>query len=153
MSIYAPPPGPWTAYTPVITGSGSNPNIGSTGTITGRYVQIGKTVHFEAQITVGGSGISAGSGNYSITLPVTAESTFITANAYKFVGQANIFNSPSTNFLGIPQIATTTTMQLVLWTVATLAVGGVLALGLWGSGAAGIASGNITTITGTYEAA
>lgn len=45
----------WTAYTPVVTGTG-----GAAGTATGRYKQIGKTVHLQltATVTVAGSFIS-----------------------------------------------------------------------------------------------
>jgi hypothetical protein len=65
----------WTSYTPAMTASTTNPNIGSTGTAQGRYMQIGKLVHFYATITPGGTGIAGGSGGYAISLPVTARTT------------------------------------------------------------------------------
>lgn len=58
----------WQTYTPTITG----PNIGSTGTRLGRYKVIGKVLIGTADIVFNGSGIAAGSGNYTITLPATA---------------------------------------------------------------------------------
>jgi hypothetical protein len=146
--------GAWAAYTPVLTATTTSPNIGSTGTIVGRYTQIGKTVHFEVQVQVSGTGITAGSGNYMISLPVAAQATGITANAFKFVGNTNVYQSSGTiNFLGMTQLNQSTTFQVVLWTLTTLSSGGVLALGVWGSGVVPIATGNILTITGTYEAA
>ena len=66
------PFGAWTAYTPSLTASTTNPNIGSTGNIGGRYIQIGKTVIGQAKVVFGGTGVSAGSGVYYISLPVTA---------------------------------------------------------------------------------
>lgn len=66
------PLGAWTAYTPSFTASTTNPNVGSTGAISGRYIQIGKTIIGHAKVTFGGTGISAGSGVYYISFPVTA---------------------------------------------------------------------------------
>jgi len=142
----------WTTYTPTL--AGGSPNIGSTGTISGRYLQVGKMVTFQVQIVVGGTGISAGSGAYTVTLPVTAQSAFITANGNPFVGNTNLFQSSgSLNFLGATQINASTTAQVVLFTLTTLTSGAIFALGIWGSATAGIATGNIATISGTYEAA
>jgi hypothetical protein len=61
----------WTTYTPTITAS-TNPNLGSTGSIVGKYQQIGKTVFGRIKFAFGGTGISAGSGGYSFLLPVTS---------------------------------------------------------------------------------
>jgi hypothetical protein len=60
---------PWTAYTPTLFGSVTNPTIGD-GTITGRYVNIGSTVVGEIQIIAGETGFDRGSGAYSVSLPV-----------------------------------------------------------------------------------
>lgn len=65
--------GEWLPYTPVwgLT-SGTQPNIGlAGGTVLGRYTQVGKTVTFEAQISIG-SDTTFGStgGSYTITYPV-----------------------------------------------------------------------------------
>ena len=61
--------GMWTAYTPTLTAT-TNPNIGTTGTRTGAYTRIGKTVHWRAYITVGGTGIAVGTGSYRLSMPV-----------------------------------------------------------------------------------
>ncbi len=63
--------GAWTPYTPVLTATTTNPTLGSGGTITGRYMQIGKTVMGWATITFGSSGTNAGSGLYRVTVPAT----------------------------------------------------------------------------------
>lgn len=60
----------WTGYTPTLTGSSSNPTLGSGNTIQGRYIQIGKLVECKVQITFGTSGVAAGSGAYYVSLPV-----------------------------------------------------------------------------------
>lgn len=60
--------GPWTAYTPNLTATVANPNIGN-GTITGRYRQSGKTVHFVIDILIG-STTTRGSGFWQVSLPV-----------------------------------------------------------------------------------
>lgn len=57
----------WQAYTPILGGTSS---VGSTGTLQGRWVQLGETVHFWARATFGGTGISLASG-VQLTLPVT----------------------------------------------------------------------------------
>lgn len=64
----------WTTYTPVLTGSTTNP----TYTASGQYIQVGNTVHFNAVFTL----TAAGSGNYSISLPVTAANTLATFTGY-----------------------------------------------------------------------
>jgi len=66
--------GTWTAWTPSLTASSSNPTA-SNVTAESRYMQIGKTVIGKAQMTVS----AAGSGNYRIPLPVTPRSTAVGA--------------------------------------------------------------------------
>jgi hypothetical protein len=61
---------PWTIYTPVLTGSVTNPVIGN-GSITGRYMNVGATIFGEIRIIAGTSGFSRGSGIYKISLPAT----------------------------------------------------------------------------------
>jgi hypothetical protein len=60
---------PWTTYTPVLTGSTTNPTIG-TGSITGRYMIVGATVFGEIRIIAGTSGFTRGLGVYKISLPL-----------------------------------------------------------------------------------
>jgi hypothetical protein len=63
--------GAWTAYTPTLGGTGWA--IGD-GTVTARYVQIGKIVHYRVQITAGSTTTFGASTYPTLTLPVTAVS-------------------------------------------------------------------------------
>jgi hypothetical protein len=65
----------WANYTPVWTGATTNPVLND-GSIAGRYKQIGKTVFVEFYLKAGAS-TTFGSGNWSFTLPVTADSTHL----------------------------------------------------------------------------
>lgn len=58
----------WTTYTPTWTASVVNPVLNN-GSISGKYIQVGKTVHFWMKLTVG-STTTVGSGTYKLTLPV-----------------------------------------------------------------------------------
>jgi hypothetical protein len=62
----------WQSYTPTLTGSGSNPTLGSGSSATGRYQRNGKTITGRADILFGSSGVAAGTGQYIISLPVAA---------------------------------------------------------------------------------
>ena len=60
----------WTAYTPSWTAVTTNPSIGN-GTLSGRYVQIGKTVIGTIKLAMG-STTTYGSGAWSFSLPKTS---------------------------------------------------------------------------------
>ncbi|MFJ8027462.1 hypothetical protein [Streptomyces sp. NPDC096311] len=64
-------PAAWIPYTPVWTGSTTNPNVGANGTLIGRYQKIGRDVRFHINLTCG-TNTTFGSGNYNWTLPFTA---------------------------------------------------------------------------------
>lgn len=63
----------WAAYTPVWTAASSNPSLGN-GTIAGFYKQTGKTVSAYGRLLVG-STTTFGTGDWRISLPVTAQTT------------------------------------------------------------------------------
>lgn len=63
----------WTTYTPTWTSTGTAPALGN-GTLTGRYMKIGRTVIVQINL-VAGSTTTFGTGNYSFSLPVTAGTT------------------------------------------------------------------------------
>ncbi|SED27286.1 hypothetical protein SAMN05216532_4024 [Streptomyces sp. 2231.1] len=67
--------GAWTVYTPTWTASTTNPSLGN-GSITGRYMKIGRSVFVHIQLTMG-STTTFGSGNYNFSLPFAAASTGI----------------------------------------------------------------------------
>lgn len=62
----------WTSFTPVWTGSSTNPTVGN-GTLVGSYMKIGRTVHFRIFLTFGSTS-TKGSGVYAFSLPVTPAS-------------------------------------------------------------------------------
>lgn len=64
----------WTAYTPVLTTTGTQPTFTYT-TQTGSYMQIGKFVVFRVYIVLSGFTLGAGTGNIQISLPVSASGT------------------------------------------------------------------------------
>jgi hypothetical protein len=63
----------WTTYTPTWTSTSTAPAIGN-GTLTGRYMKIGRTVIVEINL-IAGSTTTFGTGNYSFSLPVQAASS------------------------------------------------------------------------------
>ncbi len=58
------PAGAWTSFTPTL----GNLTVGSGGSITGAYIQLGKTVHFRIRVIMGNSP-TVGAVNF--TLPIT----------------------------------------------------------------------------------
>lgn len=128
---------PWTSYTPTWTGT-SNPAIGN-GTIAGKYMAAGKLIHYRIQVTMG-STTTYGTGNWNLTLPVAPAglSTFATlggASGYDSSASSAfmlmpIFNGGSTFILINPSSAGTSATSPFTW-----------------------ASGDILSISGTYEAA
>lgn len=76
--------GAWSTYSPTWTAASTNPAIGN-GTIAGRYVQVGKTVHFRVVITMG-STTTYGTGQWSVTLPVAS----VAAGVQDLIGEAFI---------------------------------------------------------------
>ena len=64
----------WSNYTPVWVASGTQPVLNN-GTITSRYIQQGKFVTYVGRL-VAGSTTTFGTGNYSISLPVTSANFF-----------------------------------------------------------------------------
>jgi hypothetical protein len=62
--------GAWSTYTPTWTGATTNPVLGN-GTLIGRYLKVGRDVHFHINLTCG-STTTYGAGGYNFTLPVTA---------------------------------------------------------------------------------
>lgn len=95
---------PWTAYTPTLTASTTNP---TNWTQTGYYTQIGKLVIAKFKITATAS-MTAGSGNYRIALPVNANFTMGDVE----VGTVAISHSGNT-YTPFAYIPNTSFMQLL----------------------------------------
>lgn len=98
----------WETWTPALTGSATNPNLGSTGTAIGRYARIQKIVIAQAQFVFGGAGIAAGAGFYKCSLPVTAQAagpasgTALAVDVSTFASTTNVsYLDSTTQAIGI----------------------------------------------------
>jgi hypothetical protein len=113
----------WQSYTPTWTSSGTNPTLGN-GSITGRYMRIGKTVHATIRLVLGSTS-SPGTATYLFSLPFTSANDTVnylgTARftaASLWIGQVTLgansnlvnatFPSSSTATTGANMSATTT---------------------------------------------
>jgi len=132
----------WTAYTPTITADTGGFSLGN-GTVSGRYKQLGKTVHFYAKF-VFGSTTSPGGGHWTFSLPVQAQSSNFTFSAailddgnawYGGIGNGNYTGSTTSFAVIIPG----TNASVTTW--AVVGNGGPF---IW-------TSGDNITISGSYE--
>lgn len=137
------PGGAWASYTPTTTGTTNVTN-------TGKYVKIGKTVHFVAKITCNASVTMTAP--VTITLPVTAA---VAPDIGQFVGHA--FDTSESRVFPINASASTTTTLTLAATAESRNYNFLVNIG--GTGAstipfeASFATGDVVTISGTYEAA
>jgi hypothetical protein len=106
--------GIWTAYTPTFASSGTQP---TNYTATGRYAQLGNTVHVEASVVCGASW-TAGTGAYTFTLPVASPAV---GNAVAVRGTALVYDSSTGNYYtAILRQTSTTEVQLILPTAGAV---------------------------------
>lgn len=128
----------WTTYVPTWNAATTNPTLGN-GTLVGRYVQIGKTVHATISLTFGSS-TGIGSGAYNFGLPMSAAN----GSVQYPVGSARLRdNSPSTYAMRTAYLLNTTTIALA-------AENGV---NVGHNNPWTFASGDIINISMTYEVA
>lgn len=109
--------GSYTAWTPTLTGSSSNPTLGSGGSATGRYTALGKHVSGYGTIQFGSSGAAAGSGEYLIALPVTA-----TATTPRTMGSAVLYDASTGTFQTAVMYYSSTTVVRIAYTGTALTV-------------------------------
>lgn len=134
-------PGVWQDFTPVLTASTTNPTLGAASVQDGRYVQIGKIVHFFAKVEFGSSGVAAGSGTYLVSLPVLAR----TDEGNTLRGQVFLLdNSAVVGRIGIAYSAGGTDVQM--WVDSAVTVVTNASPWTW-------AASDRIWILGTYEAA
>lgn len=100
----------WTSYTPALTASTTNPTLGSGSQQTGAYLQMGKTIFAQGHIAFGSSGVAAGSGRYSISIPVAA------TGSSSFAAGIGIFQDASgtETWAFMPRVFTSTTFLMYL---------------------------------------
>lgn len=102
--------GEWTSYTPVLTSTGTNPNLGSSGTEDGIYTVINDLVIVSFYLRFSGTGVSAGTGDYRISLPINADTG---SPEGRINGIGWLFDSSlSTGYSALPYIATATTVGM-----------------------------------------
>lgn len=97
-----------TSWSPAWTSDTTQPVVNN-GTLTGKYLQVGKFVVCSFQL-VAGSTTTYGTGNYFMSLPVPA-----TGSAGQVLGDSTCYfldNSTSGNFLGSAIYATTSTIRV-----------------------------------------
>jgi hypothetical protein len=134
----------WTSYTPTFTQSGA-----VTKTVTyAKYTQIGKTVIFTVKLTATGAGTA--NNKIVIGLPVTAATSGPSGSP---IGTGSVFDtSAGTLTPGLTEMESTTTIGLQDATAQVTA--GTSVLGLTGTAfALALASGDVVSMSGAYEAA
>lgn len=97
----------WTAYTPTWGSSGSAPALGN-GTISGRFMQLGKVGFFDGVLTTGSTS-TYGTGTYTFTLPAG----WTAAATSALVGDSRLFDtSVTTRYVAVISTSTTTTIAV-----------------------------------------
>jgi len=92
----------WTSYTPTWTSTGTAPSLGN-GAISGRYLQIGKTVFVRIALQTGSTS-TYGTGAYSFSLPLTAN-----LSTWDAAGSCAIMDNSGSNRYGFTAILSSTT--------------------------------------------
>jgi len=131
--------GAWTSYTPTWAGATTNPVLGN-GTLTGRYMKVGRTVTVEIKLTTG-STTTYGSGIWRWSLPAAA------ASAHDAVGSAFIGDASAGYSTGVAYISASNTDVTVY--VGTPAAGAAVS----GTHPQTFAASDRVWITVQYEAA
>ncbi|NUR05842.1 MAG: hypothetical protein HOQ45_02385 [Nocardioidaceae bacterium] len=133
--------GNWQAYTPTWGSGGTAPAIGN-GSITGGYIQAGKTVMFETRLTFG-STTTFGTGTYTVTLPTPALNQGVTFTGLVLAGNTGY------QMWGLVLAGASNTVSLRVVSSTNAQV-----LGLFNStNPATLAAGDYFWLGGTYRAA
>lgn len=137
----------WTAYTPTWTAATTNPVLGN-GTIVGRYIKVGRTVTFTAQLTIGSTS-TFGTGNQQIGLPVATAT--VTLGSPGLV-DVSITRAGAPNFvLGRVPLGANATNTGTIWVPSAVTIGDWDA---WTNSAPyTLAAGDIVRVYGTYQSA
>lgn len=125
----------WSTWTPTLIGATTNPNLGATGGVTGRYLQRGHTVDFQVKFKWAGAGANVGNGNWSFALPVNAADFERTA----FPG---IMQGPNRQFMARASAA---------GLAVPYKVNGTSIYGSTEATADAVAAGTILCFNGTYQ--
>jgi hypothetical protein len=90
--------GAYNAYTPTLNSSGGGGSIGN-GTITGRYSQVGKRIHYAGRLILGTT-TSFGRGSLWVSLPVSFAN-----NSVLLVGHGYAFDQDTSTITSVHAIA------------------------------------------------
>lgn len=94
----------WIDYTPELTATVSDPNVGADGYVRGRWKPNGwRTIDVEVDILFSGAGLSAGSGRYFISTPFVVSVRSILAAT----GACYMFDNGTANRAGIVNVTNT----------------------------------------------
>jgi hypothetical protein len=102
--------GGWTAWTPVMSSTGTAPTLGTGNTSSGRYVRMGNTIHGWGRILIGSAATAVGTGDYTFTLPVN----FRNAGFVLQVGSLFYVDSSATSRVTSLQTSGATNLTLAL---------------------------------------
>lgn len=130
--------GAWTGYTPTWASSGTAVSLVN-GTITGRYIKIGRYVAFTGKMTAGSS-TTFGTGSYSWTTPTSMDAT--SGNVPSFYATI-VDASPAARYMRTGILVSGTAFQF--FSEAGTVVGQTSPM-TW-------ASGDTITFAGWYESA
>lgn len=98
--------------TPVLGASTTAPTLGTGSSVAGTHAQVGQWVSGTGVINFGTSGVVAGSGSYTISLPVAAVASEVANGG--IVGFGTFFDSSAGRFYGYHmRLVTSTTARLV----------------------------------------
>jgi len=125
----------WASYSPTWTASTTNPTLGNGGLI-GTYLNAGKLVMYRIRVAFG-STTTVGSGTYTWTLPVAAITTSVP------VGMAVCFDAS----------AVTNNTRQAFSTASGISLQSEAGAAVTHASPFAWATGDLITITGTYEAA
>lgn len=139
----------WKAWTPVLTGSTTNPNLGSTGTAVGKYFRWGRFVVARFRLTFGGTGISAGSGQWHVSYPVTPHADYI---GNEQIGNVR-YNVTGFSTIGTLEYENDSGAQLVYYNDPSAGAGPIAVAGFTSTSGAGVAAANWIDGLMIYEAA
>ena len=127
--------GAWTSWTPTVTQSGSVPVTNTRS----RFARYGRTIHFNANLSVTGTGTA--SNEIVISLPVAAAAVMVAGTGWIYDSSA------STAFVGPLQTSAGSSMVVLAGGASSGGAYGLVVM------TAALASGDLIRVSGTYEAA
>jgi hypothetical protein len=104
------------SYTPVLS-AGTPPTLGTGSVQDGQYVIIGDLVIVWAKITFGTAGAAAGSGTYTVSLPVNINALF--DDTARTLGSGTLFDAGTTRATASPRLAAGTNNSVIIQATGT----------------------------------